>query len=173
MAGQGKYTVYAPESNAKNNLLGKLFPASPTSAFVGKEVDYRAVVIGQGNALLKNGTQVGDSYFGPGVSMDYVGSPDLTKVDWDSTKSGFNETVTNSGGPANSYTPDLSSPGPGKTDGTDKNVDPEIKAEDIKPNYVPGGPNTGTKNPAEYAKKVAAQILGVSGKMGSSDSSGG
>jgi len=160
MPGQGKYTVYAPESNAKNNLLAKLFPSSPTSAYVGKEVEYRQVVVGQGNSSLKNGVQPGDSYFGPGVDMDYSNSPDINaKADgmWSAP-----------GDPANSFFPDLSSPGPGKTDGVDKNVDPEIKSSDIKPNYVPGGPNTGTKNPAEYAKKIAAQKLGVSEKMGSS-----
>lgn len=160
MSGQGKYTIYAPESNAKNILLAKLFPAAPTSAFVGKEVDYRQVVVGQGNVSLKNGLQPGDSYFGPGVNMDYTGSPDISaKSDGSWSKPGD---------PANSYVPDLSSPGPGKTEGTDKNSDPEIKSTDVKPNYVIGGPNTGTKNPAEYAKKIAAQVLGVSGKMGSS-----
>jgi hypothetical protein len=100
--------------------------------------------------------------------MDYSDAPNVASVKWDSSKTGFNESVTNSGGPANPYTPDMSSPGPGKTDGVDKSVDPEIKAEDIKPNYVPGGPNTGTKNPADYAKKIAAQVLGVKSKMGSS-----
>lgn len=165
MAGQGKYTVYAPESNSKNNLLARLFPASPTSNFVGKEVDYRQIVVNEGNTRLKNGLQSGDSYFGPGVDMDYTGSPDIL--------AGAENAWAKSGDPANSFTPDLSSPGPGKTDGVDKNVNPEIKSTDVKPTYVAGGPNTGTKNPAEYAKKVAAQVLGVSGKMGSSDSSGG
>ncbi len=162
MAGQGKYTVYAPESNAKNSLLSKLFPASPTSAYVGKEVDYRALVVSQGNAYLKNGLQPGDSYFGNGVNMDYTDSPNLT--------AGADGSWKMSGDPANAYVPDLTSPGPGKTDGTDKNSNPEIKASDIKPNYVVGGPNTGTKNPAEYAQKIATQVLGVEGKLGSSDS---
>lgn len=172
MSGQGKYTVYAPESNSKNTLLSKLFPNSPTSNFVGNEIDYRKIVIDTANAKLIPTSQDADQYLGGKVNMDYAGSPDLTKIKWDSAKFGFNETVTNSGGPANPYTPDLSSPGPGKTDGTDKSVDPVISAEDVKPTYVPGGPNTGTKSPAEYAKKIATQILGVTGKMGSSNSSG-
>ena len=165
MSGQGKYTIYAPESNAKNNLLSKLFPASPTSAFVGKEVDYRNIVVGSGNSSLKPSNQVGDSYFGTGVNLDFAGAPDIL--------AGADGAWKNAGDPANSFAPDLSSPGPGKTDPTDKNTNPELKASDIKPTYVPGGPNTGTKSPAEYAKKVAAQVLGVQGKMGSSDSSGG
>ena len=111
MAGQGKYTIYAPISNDKNNLL---------------------ILAGADGAWKK------------------------------------------SGDPANSFSPDLSSPGPGKTDGTDKSADPELKSSDIKPSYVPGGPNTGTKNPAAYAQKIASQILGVNSntKLGSSDSSG-
>lgn len=166
MAGQGKYTIYAPISNDKNNLLSKLFPSSPTSGFVGKEVDYRNIVVNQGNSFLKNGLQPGDSYFGNGVNMDYSGAPDILM--------GADGAWTKSGDPANSFSPDLSSPGPGKTDGTDKSADPELKSSDIKPNYVPGGPNTGTKNPAVYAQKIASQILGVGSKtkLGSSDSSG-
>lgn len=163
MAGQGKYTIYAPESNAKNNLLSKLFPSSPTSAFVGKENDYRSIVIKSGNDNLKPSFQSGDSFFGPGVSLDYSESPNVLASADNAWK--------NPGDPANAFSPDLTSPGPGNTDGIDKNVNPEIKSSDVKPSYVPGGPNTGTKNPAEYAKKIAAQMLGVNSKMGSSDSS--
>jgi len=165
MAGQGKYTNYAPESNAKNILLSKLFPASPTSAFVGKEVDYRTAVVSSGNTNLKPVSQVGDSYFGREVNLDFADAPDIL--------AGAEGAWKQAGDPANSFSPDLSSPGPGKTDGVDKSRDPEIAASDIKPSYVPGGPNTGTKSPAAYAKKVAAQVIGIEGKMGSSDSSGG
>ena len=161
MAGQGKYTNYAPISNDKNILLSKLFPSSPTSNFVGKEVDYRNVVVGQGNSLLKNGLQPGDSYFGNGVNMDYSGAPDIL--------AGAEGFWKNPGDPATSFSPDLSSPGPGKTEGIDKSANPEIKSRDIKPNYVIGGPNTGTKNPAAYAQRIAAQLLGVPNKLGSSE----
>jgi hypothetical protein len=166
MAGQGKYTIYAPVSSEKNILLGKLFSKGPVSDYVGQEVDYRNIVVGQGNSFLKKGLQAGDSYFGNGVNMDYSGAPDILM--------GADGAWNESGDPANSFSPDLSSPGPGKTDGTDKSVNPELKSSDIKPNYVPGGPNTGTKNPAVYAQKIASQILGVDSKtkLGSSDSSG-
>jgi len=165
MSGQGKYTIYAPESNAKNILLSKLFPAGPTSAFVGNEVGYRTAVVSSGNTSLKPASQVGDSYFGNGVNLDFADAPDIL--------AGAEGGGKQAGDPANSFSPDQSSPGPGKTEGVDKNSDPKIAASDIKPSYVPGGPNTGTKSPAAYAKKVAAQVLGVQGKMGSSDSSGG
>lgn len=164
MAGQGKYTIYAPESNAKNILLSKLFPQSPTSNYVGQEISYRDFVITTGNQKLIPSSQVGDSYFGPNVSLDYSETPNVL--------TGADNVWANPGDPANAFSPDLSSPGPGKTDGTDKSVNPEIKVSDVKPSYVAGGPNTGTKNPAEYAKKIAAHVLGVTSKMGSSDSSG-
>lgn len=164
MAGQGKYTVYAPPSGEKNTLLAKLFPNSPTAGFVGKEEDYKKLVVEQGNLSLKNGLQPGDSYFGNGVDMDFTGSPNILK--------GADGLWKQAGDPANSFTPDLTSPGPGKTDPSDKNADPGIKAVDIKPSYVAGGPNTGTRNPEDFAKKIAAQTLGVPGKMGSSDSTG-
>lgn len=163
MPGKGKYTVYAPESNAKNSLLAKLFPTSPTSNYVGKEADYRDVVVKAGNDYLTPVSQQGDPYFGPNVTLDYADSPNIlagADGDWNV-----------SGDPANSFMPDITSPGPGKTDGLDKSENPEIKASDLKPTYVPGGPTTSTRSPAEYAKKVAALKLGVSSKMGSSDSS--
>jgi hypothetical protein len=164
MSGQGKYTVYAPESNSKNILLSKLFRSSPTSDFVGNEVDYRTIVVNTGNAKLIPTVQDADQYLDGKVNLDYSSAPN--------TLAGAEGVWKNAGDPANSFTPDLTSPGPGKTDGVDKNSDPSIKATDIKPTYVPGGPNTGTKSPAEYAKKIAASVLGVKGKMGSSDSSG-
>jgi len=164
MAGQGKYTVYAPPSSEKNTMLARLFPKSPTSEFVGKEEDYKKLVVAQGNLSLKNGMQPGDSYFGKGVDMDFAGSPDILK--------GADGLWKQAGDPANSFVPDLTSPGPGKTDPSDKNADPEIKSVDIKPSYVAGGPSTGTRNPEDFAKKIAAQTLGVPSKMGTSDSTG-
>lgn len=160
MSGQGKYTVYAPEAGEKNNLLGKLFSNSPFSKFVGKEEDYRNIVVGTGNTYLVPVDQKGDSYFGPSVNLDYSGAPD--------TFAGAKGAWAKAGDPANSYAPDISSPGPGKTDGVDKSTDPQLGANDIKPTYVPAGPNTGTRSPAEQAKKIAASMLGVAGKMGSS-----
>jgi hypothetical protein len=163
MPGQGKYTVYAPESNQKNILLGRLFPASPTSAFVGQEKEYRASVVATGNQYLASPSVAGDPYFGPSVNRDYALAPD--------TLEGAEGAWKNPGDPANSFAPDQSSPGPGKTEGVDKNSDPNIGASDIKPSYVPGGPGTGTRSPAEHAKKIAALVLGSSVKMGTSDSS--
>jgi hypothetical protein len=164
MPGQGKYTVYAPESNAKNTLLGKLFPASPMSEFVGKENEYRAQVTAIGNQYLTPAVAVGDKYFGTGVDLNYALSPDVL--------AGAEGMWKAAGDPATSFFPDVSSPGPGRTEGVDKNSDPGIKSSDVKPSYVAGGPTTGTRSPAEYAKKIGALVLGSgTTKPGSSDSS--
>ncbi len=175
MAG-GKYTTFAPESNAKNNLLSKLFPASPTAKFVGKEVDYRGSVValatakvdakGVGGMLPSDGVQQGDMTMIGQVKLDFGAAPDVTKVVW-----------TQAGGPANAYVPDITSPGPGKTDGVDKTNDPGIATTDLpgKDGYVPGGPATGTRNPLPKSKSVYASnvnALSTSGIPGDSGANG-
>jgi len=74
--------------------------------------------------------------------------PDLTKVTWDTAIVSIypDATPNPSGGPANAYVPDISSPGPGKTDGIDKNVNPKISVGDIKPGYEV---SDNTKSPSE------------------------
>lgn len=159
MSGQGKYTVYAPPANDKNTLMAKLYPAAPTAELVGKETEARVATVDLARTHLTPAVQQGDmGYFPQGVQMDYQGAPDLTTVEW-----------TNAGDPSNGFFPDISSPGPGKTDGTDKDSDPELRTIDVKPNYVVGSPNGGTTSPATTnAKLVAASLLGVPGAMGDS-----
>jgi hypothetical protein len=158
MSAEGKYTVYAPPMNEKNLLLNKLFRsndpalAPPTQDLVGQEQAARAAVIAISKPALQPAHQTGDAgMFPQGVDLNFVGSPDLSTVGW-----------VNAGDPANPYAPDISSPGPGKTNGTDKNVDPQLSATDLKPNYVPGAPKTGTKSPSTASPKVfAANELGT------------
>lgn len=165
MSGNGKYTVYAPEANSKNILLNKLFNSSdavqkpPMQDLVGKEQEAREAVLQIAKQYLQPAKQYGDSGFFPtGVDMNFGGAPKTEDVKWKSP-----------GDPANPYVPDISSPEPGKSEGTDKDVDPQIKTTDIKPNYVPQAPRTGTKSPAATnAKIVAANILGVPTKLGDS-----
>lgn len=174
MSGQGKYTVYAPPASAKNTLMNKLFHSadavhqSPVQDLVGQENDARNAVIAIANANMLPAHQQGDmGYFPAGVDLDYSGaSASIQAAD---TAEGHDVKWTNAGDPANSYVPDISSPGPGKTDGTDKATDPAIKVVDLKPSYVAGAPGTGTKSPTTTAAKiVAANILGVPSKLGDS-----
>lgn len=171
MSGQGKYTVYAPPASAKNDLLNKLFKsdnavqASPVQDLVGKELEARAAIIALAKVALQPAHQAGDpGHFPNGVDLDYTGAsaavqpPDIAE--------GVDVKWVNPGDPATSYFPDTSSPGPGKTDGKDKDTDPEIKVVDIKPNHVVG---QNTKSPSTTISKiVAANELGVVAKNGDS-----
>ena len=169
MSGQGKYTTYAPAATSRNALLNKLFKGNSTTSnpladLTGKEDDARAQTVARGKALLSPDVQQGDPGFFPsGVNMDYVGdpngveAPDLTKVAW-----------TSAGGPANGYMPDITSPGPGKTDPLTKDTDPKIAVSDIKgAGYVAGAPDTGTKSPTTTSSVVKANAqLGKQGPKG-------
>jgi hypothetical protein len=159
--GRGRYTTYVqPGPNPRNTLLWKLFnKKAPNDAGVfygGQEptdnvaaanaVVARAtanVVNGVGGLFPANGIQSGDhDMFPNGVKLTFADAPDLddpqTGVKW-----------SRAGDPANPYVPDLSSPGPGRTNGIDKDVNPEISEANIKPNYTSGAPGTGTVSPSE------------------------
>lgn len=165
MSGTGKYTQYAPPASDKNTLLNKLFHSGDTTEapivqdLVGKENDARAAVVAIAKTALTPAHQAGDlGHFPEGVDLSFSGAPKTEDVKW-----------SLAGDPANPYAPDISSPGPGKTEGSDKSSNPEIKVVDLKPTYVPGAPGTGTKSPAATnAKIIAANLLGVNGKLGDS-----
>lgn len=151
MSGQGKYTKYAipadtakTQQGAKNNLLHKMFGQNTDPAKLppqmelgpGKEDDVRVAILKIGRLYMQGDVQPGDAdHFPNGVDMSYGTAPDLTQVEWAAA-----------GGPANAYVPDITSPGPGLTNGVDKDVDPQISTTDIKANYMPGA--DGTKNPS-------------------------
>ena len=130
----GRYTTYVGGvQTAAHSLLSKLFPAGPFAAQLsnGDETKAQAqvqatatakVVNGVGGLQPSDGVQAGDlGMFPQGVPLGFGASPDVTMVKW-----------TNPGDPANPYAPDITSPGPGLTDGKDKNVDPKISVADIK-----------------------------------------
>lgn len=156
MAGQGKYTKYTAEASPKNALLGRLFKGSPEISnpyadLVGKEEDARLQTIARAKELLTPRVQQGDpTIFPQGVNMYYEGdengisAPEMSEVKW-----------RQAGDPANPFAPDISSPGPGKTDPLSKDVDPKISIEDLKgPGYVPGAPGTGTKSPNKTSAAI-------------------
>jgi hypothetical protein len=174
MSGQGKYTTYVPVSSTRNTLLRKLFNAKASNGagvFYGKldQADNgdaakaavasatAPVVNGIGGLLPKGGNQSGDPQMFPtGVSLSYGNAPDVSAVAW-----------KNPGDPANPYVPDITSPGPGKTDPLDKDADPSISYSDLKPNYKPGTDadsttkrieGTGTTSPSVTSPSVASPI---------------
>ena len=175
-----RYTVFSPPASAKNTLLKKLFASNADQASLppqmvmdpGKETETLAairtlatapVVNGVGGLLPADGIQQGDpAMFPTGVDITFAGRtldspngpPDVQNVKW-----------TNPGDPANPYVPDISSPGPGKTDGVDKSVDPQITPEDIKPTYIVGQPNSATRQPMVTGAKIAATNNGLDSQL--------
>lgn len=164
--GKGRYTTYVPVSSTRNDLLRKLFNANAPNnqgVFYGKldQTDNSAAAAaavvtatapvknGVGGLIPSDGHQVGDAQMFPtGVELGFGNSPDLPKdVSW-----------KNPGDPANAYVPDITSPGPGKTNPLDKSVDPKITIADLKPNYIPGAPDTGTADPAKVSQTINAPI---------------
>lgn len=122
----GKYTTYVGGSATDaHKLLSKLYPASPFAVplTAGDEAAAQAivqtiavakVVKGVGGIQPSDGVQAGDlGMFPNGVKLGFGDSPDVTQVKW-----------VNPGDPASPYIPDVTSPGPGKTQGRDKVVDP-------------------------------------------------
>ena len=165
MSGQGKYTTYVPPNSAKRSFFEKLFSSSP---FIGlSQADAPAEFNATANTYLVPTHQVGDlDHFPAGVDLNFQGAPNLPDdVVW-----------TNPGDPANAYTPDIISPGPGPGGAINvspNDVDPTISIEDIKPNYVGGvigtdaNGGTGTASPDDTSATVY-KPLGTTYKLGSS-----
>ena len=157
MAGQGKYTQYRGNKELKKNqLLGKLFKDENSEK---SETEAMAAAVAKAKQFLTPDHQTADvGHFSLGVDMTFSGAPELKDVKW-----------KNAGDPANPYTPDISSPGPGKTLGTEKDADPGLKPEDLKPDMVVGAKNSGTVVPAKARKGIIdANILGSGAKLGDS-----
>lgn len=130
----GKYTTYVGGvATDAHKLLAKLFPSNPlaTPLAGGDEIAAQNIVKaiatspvnaqGVGGLQPSDGVQQGDlGMFPQGVKLGFGASPDVSTVKW-----------TNPGDPANPYFPDITSPGPGKTDGKDKATDPGLKTSDV------------------------------------------
>jgi hypothetical protein len=173
----GKYTSYVGggAATAAHALLARLFPASPYAKQIANGDEKAAQAVAQAAATAKvvagvgglqpsDGIQAGDlGMFPAGVDLTFAYSvgqtppnavPDVSKVKW-----------ANPGDPANPFTPDITSPGPGLTAGTDKNVDPKISANDINP-----APSVAdTRDPSAEGPAVSKNnTLGSPQKLGDS-----
>jgi len=165
MASTPKYTTYVGgKASDAHKLLAKLFPASseyPTMKALqealtsGDELKAHAVIVknatavvdaqGVGGLMPSDGVQKGDpGMFPTAVSFGFSAAPDVSKVKW-----------ANAGDPANPYMPDITSPGPGKTDGKDKATDPGLDVNSVeRTDSDPAGQNL--RNPATDSKQVYA-----------------
>ena len=155
--GSGRYTTYVPVKSPKSERLFKLFKFGAPDIYGGAESnDTAAAAVVERAKSVRDG-QGDKDMFGAGVSLEYANAPDTTEVKWE-----------RAGDPANPYVPDLTSPGPGKTDATDKDSDPGLKVTDIKPNFDPGNPSVGTASPVDSANRLGTVSLGENLELGKS-----
>ena len=147
--GSGRYTTYLPIKSSKTDMLLKLFKGGFGAIYNNKESNSDAA--SEAVAIAKNVLNgVGDSdMFGNGVDLNYGGAPNTAEVAW-----------SKAGDPANAYVPDISSPGPGKTSPEDKDVDPKIAAEDIKPGFDTKNPSVNTTPPNATSRRLGTLSLG-------------
>jgi hypothetical protein len=184
--GSGRYTTYVPPKSAKRTFFEKLFKGSnsDSTAMVGTEggappylgLDQQEAIAAAataGNEILRgtttDGLISGDmGHFPQGVDLSFSGKNSEFQPPNTQEKAETGQ-WKKAGDPANAYVPDITSPGPGKTSGSDKDQDPKITSTDIKPKYVPGAPNTGTKSPSRVSGKVwEANQLGTELPKGNS-----
>jgi hypothetical protein len=158
MPGKGKYTTY--NAKEKKSFLNDLFRGGPYNGLGAEETRERVVEMGnlQLRAGKTGGKTAGDlDMFPKGVDLTYSGrdlpyGPANGEVD-----------TNDAGDPMNAFVPDTSSPGPGKTDGLDKDpsLNPKKSPEDYKLNV--GGvyvPSANTRQPAKstvYSKNVLGE----------------
>ena len=157
--GSGRYTIYIPPNNARTQRLFKLFKFGAPDIYNGSTTNVDAAKFTAETAKkLFDGVVPGDvEMFGQGVSLSYGEAPNTADVKWKSA-----------GDPANPYAPDLTSPGPGKTEGSEKDVNPEISAQDIKPNFDPDNPTLNTTSPSSTSSRLGTLSLGENLEYGKS-----
>lgn len=136
-------------------IYGDAYQTDPVAAAAAAVA--MATATGGKGLFPSNGIQAGDATMFPkDVNLGFGGAPNLEEAaPW------------KAGGPMNPYVPDVSSPGPGKTEGTDKDDKIEIKPEELKPGYVVGN-NNGTVSPSTSSPTLGAPPIGVALKMGES-----
>jgi hypothetical protein len=148
----GRYTSYVPTDNKSKDrriFLERLFKGdaiteppfkgiTDASAAAVKAGEYFNILRGQGQGFTGaiDGLVAKDGIIDTGVYGANVGKVDLTyqnrAIDPVKGPEARNiETVkwSKAGDPANPYLPDISSPGPGLTDGVDKKSDPQISVD--------------------------------------------
>lgn len=165
--GKGRYTTYVPaatttSAGSRYSLLWKLFNQKANAmrdgiaSFYGEssnpqtengkaaEAAVKRATNNQTGLIPESGKQSGDlGMFPEKVDLTYGKSPNIAEVTW-----------SRPGDPANPYLPDVTSPGPGdpgsvRTEGIDKNSNPDIAPADVKPNYRPGVEGSGTRSPSD------------------------
>lgn len=159
--GSGRYTTYLPVKSAKTDRLSKLFKGGLGGLYDGKEGNSEAASAAVSVAKSVLNGQGDKDMFGNGVDLGFGANngtvPDTSEVKW-----------SKAGDPASPYFADLSSPGPGKVEGVEKDVDPKIAVEDVKPNFDVKNPSANTASPAATAPRLGTLSLGENLQRGKS-----
>jgi hypothetical protein len=178
----GKYTTYVGGvATDAHKLLAQVFSQGPYATLLaaGNEAGAQAAVIAVatsdpgpdpngGGLQPAHGIQQGDlGMFPNGVDMTFAGSllappnspPDVSTVKW-----------VNAGDPANPYIPDITSPPDGGTEGSDKNVNPQISIAEIQEfSTTEDAAGQDLRNPVSDGPAVVANnIIGKAQKLGDS-----
>ena len=171
MPGKGTYTKYSDNNSPRKIFMNRLFKAN--SAYKGSEYNHydnekaMSVIVEEGNNVLRARTQSGDPEMFPnGVDMSYTGkfassTPPGAKFD-------EKFVPTKAGDPMNAFVPDISSPGPGRTEGVEKELEnnpkytPDQYAQTIGGSYVEG---EGTRLPSDEGLVWKANVLGKDNKF--------
>lgn len=157
--GSGRYTSYIPVKSSKLTRLFKLFKFGAPEIYEGQDENRLAAQVSSERAKeLLNGEGDPDM-FGSGVSLEFADAPATAEAEFK---------WKNSGDPANPYVPDITSPGPGLTEGVDKTTDPKIKTTDIKPNFDPANPTVNTTSPSSTSKRLGTFSMGENLELGKS-----
>jgi len=155
--GSGRYTTYVPVTTEKTTRLKKLFPGGGSDLYDGESSNANAAVKASQRAV-KALNGIGDpDMFGQGVDLLYGDAPDTTDVEW-----------KNPGDPATAYFPDLTSPGPGKTEGVDKDVNPGLSVTDVKSNFDAANPSVNTTSPSATSNRLGTFSIGDDLELGKS-----
>lgn len=177
-AGSGRYTRYVPVDSPRNRLLRELFnKRAGDSANLYGGHDQTNNIDAANAALVRakdnstglspaSGLQKGDpEMFPEGVHLDYSG----IGVEGNVSPPKPSDVVWKKGGdPIGAFMPDISSPGPGITDGTLK-ADPGITQEEAYTDVKgkPFVPDSNTLSPAASSEKIAKKLtLGSSLEKG-------
>lgn len=147
--GSGRYTTYLSVKSGKTDLLSKLFKGGFSGLYSGAEDNSKAAESAVSTAKSVLDGKGDPDMFGSGIDLSYGTAPNTTEVKWGKA-----------GDPANPYVPDLSSPGPGKTEGTQKDADPGLKPEDVKPNFDSKNTTINTTSPSATAASLGNFPIG-------------
>lgn len=177
MPGKGKYTTYnVPATDPKKPLLEKMFKGAGdnTPPFIGLDQQKAtAEAVARGNNILraKEWAGAGENPLPAGDGIVDSGDIGFGKVDLTFQGRGLAITPPNTlidsadgkaigtglaGMPASPYFPDITSPGPGKTEGVDKEGAGPIAPQEVRPqlNFDPKTATVNTRAPFATSKKV-------------------